>query len=114
MRRTIYLLGILIPACGNSGGDTPHDAARPPDAGVAPPPDPTVAAATRMIEEGRQTFRYDTFGDEAFWTDTFRLHEAVAGVSPATALSLGLKVEVAALPQDVIDALAAGEVDPDE
>src|SRR5687768_1275865 len=33
----------------------------------------------RMIERGRQTFRFDTFGSEAFWGDTLRLHEAIAG-----------------------------------
>ena len=46
----------------------------------------------RMLHQGRQTFRFDTFGDEAFWGDTLRLHEAVATVSPKTALSVGLAV----------------------
>ena len=59
------------------------------------------------IEEGKQTFRYDTFGDEAFWGDTLKLHQAIEGrrtggvgpgVSPKTALAVGLKVDVDALP----------------
>lgn len=82
--------------------------------------DDVVANAKRLIEEGRTTFRFDTFGDEAFWGDQLRLHEAIAGeanggvgdgVSPATALAVGLKVDVEALPQELVDALAAGEVD---
>src|SRR5512147_2215152 len=36
--------------------------------------------ATRMVEEGRQIFRYDTFGDEGFWGDTLKLHRAIEGV----------------------------------
>jgi hypothetical protein len=34
--------------------------------------------AQQMLTEGRQTFRFDTFGSEAFWGDTLKLHEAVA------------------------------------
>src|SRR5689334_15354514 len=60
-----------------------------------------------MTEEGRHTFRYDTFGDEAFWGGTLQLHQAIAGsrlggvgpgVSPRTAWAVGLKVDVEALP----------------
>jgi hypothetical protein len=47
-------------------------------------------------------FRFDTFGDEQLWTDVLRMHEAVAKVDPATALSVGLKVDVDALPADVV------------
>src|SRR5207245_828608 len=61
-----------------------------------------------LFTEGRHIFRYDTFGDEAFWGDALKLHLAVAGqnnggvgsgVSPRTALAVGLKVDVEALPQ---------------
>ncbi|HEX9261073.1 MAG TPA: hypothetical protein VF893_00920, partial [Candidatus Bathyarchaeia archaeon] len=41
--------------------------------------DPIHANALRMLEEGRETFRFDTFGDEAFWGDTLKLHQAIAG-----------------------------------
>ena len=76
--------------------------------------------ATRMFREGRQTFRFDTFGDEAFWGDQLRLHEAIEGeqlggvgpgVSPATALAVGLKVDVNALPPELIQQLKKGQVD---
>ncbi|HEU4453607.1 MAG TPA: hypothetical protein VFR81_11140, partial [Longimicrobium sp.] len=62
-----------------------------------------------------EIFRFDTFGDEAFWTDTARLHEVIStSVSPSLALQVGLKVDAAALPQAVKDAIAAGEVDLDD
>jgi len=73
-----------------------------------------------LVEQGRAVFRDDTFGDEAFWGDTLKLHRAIegaalggvgAGVSPATALSVGLKVDVDRLPAPVIEAIKAGKVD---
>jgi hypothetical protein len=76
--------------------------------------------AARMIAEGRHTFRYDTFGDEAFWGDTLKLHQAIAGakqggvgpgVSPASALAVGLKVDVDALPDSLRSRIAHGAVD---
>jgi hypothetical protein len=82
--------------------------------------DPVVAFATAQIAAGRQTFRFDTFGDEAFWGDALQLHRAIAGaanggvgpgVSPATALAVGLKVDVGALPHDLREALEDGRVD---
>ena len=81
------------------------------------------ANARRMIEEGRRIFRYETFGDEAFWTDTLHLNRAIAGskfggvgdgVSPKTALSVGLKVDMDAVPADVAAALKAGRVNLDD
>jgi cytochrome c5 len=78
------------------------------------------AHAQRMLAEGKQTFRFDTFGDEAFWSDALQLHRAIAGanlggvgpgVSPATALAVGLKVDVDALPQTLISQLKEGTVD---
>jgi len=76
-----------------------------------------------MIDQGRQTFRFDTFGDEAFWGDTLKLHQAIAGaklggvgsgVSPATALAVGLKVDVDALPASLRDDLAHSKVNLDD
>ena len=61
--------------------------------------------------DGRAIFRYDTFGDEQLWTDVLRMHEVIATVPPATALAVGLKVDVDALPQNLTDALRAGQVD---
>lgn len=61
--------------------------------------------------EGEAIFRFDTFGDEQLWTGALRMHEAVATVDPATALAVGLKVDVEALPSGLIAALRAGQVD---
>jgi len=73
-----------------------------------------------LIRQGRQTFRFDTFGDEAFWGGQLQLHQAIQGVkfggvgpgvSPATALAVGLKVDVDALPSTLINQIQAGQVD---
>ena len=65
-----------------------------------------------LVAEGRRIFRFDTFGNEAFWTDTARLHEVIrSSVSPSTALSVGLKVDADTLPQAVKTALQAGQID---
>ena len=68
-----------------------------------------------LVGKGKTVFRYDSYGDESFWTDTLRMHEVIAGgVSPRTALAVGLKVDVDTLPQAVRDAIAAGQVDLDD
>jgi hypothetical protein len=86
------------------------------DSGSAGPIDALVA-------QGKQTFRFDTFGDQAFWGDTLHLNQAIAGaanggvgpgVSPRTALSVGLKVDVDALPAAVRSAIVAGQVNLDD
>ena len=61
--------------------------------------------------DGQEIFRFETFGDEQLWTNVLRMHEAVAAADPATALAVGLKVDVDALPPAVIDALRSGQVD---
>jgi hypothetical protein len=80
-------------------------------------------SAQTMLEEGRKIFRYDTFGSEAFWGDVLELHKAIAGeknggvgpgVSPKTALSVGLKVDADALPDALKGQIAAGKVDLDD
>jgi hypothetical protein len=60
---------------------------------------------------GQAIFRFDTFGDEQFWTRVLRMHEAIATVDPATALAVGLKVDVEALPREIVAALRAGRID---
>src|SRR5215813_8651792 len=65
--------------------------------------DSTLQDAETMIAEGRKTFRFDTFGDEAFWGGQLRLNEAIASaLTPRMALDLGLKVDVNALPEQLI------------
>jgi mono/diheme cytochrome c family protein len=63
---------------------------------------------------GQAIFRFDTFGDEQLWTDVLRMHEVIATVSPKTALSVGLKVDVEALPSTVVAALRDGQVNLDD
>jgi hypothetical protein len=65
----------------------------------------------RGVEKGQQIFRYDTFGDEQLWTDVLRMHEVIPAIDPATALAVGLKVDVDALPDSVVNALRAGTLD---
>jgi mono/diheme cytochrome c family protein len=64
-----------------------------------------------VVDEGKQIFRFETFGDETFWTDTLRLHEVVQHLPPATALAVGLKVDADTLPPEVLQAIQAGQVD---
>jgi hypothetical protein len=79
--------------------------------------------ATRMIKEGRQIFRYDTFGSEDFWGGKLGLHKALAGeklggvgpgVSPKMALELGLKVDAEAIPPELAKKIKAGQVNLDD
>jgi mono/diheme cytochrome c family protein len=80
-------------ACGGGGDDSSADQAA-------------------LVAQGRQIFRFDTFGDEAQWTDTLRLHEVIsAAVDPVTALSVGLKVDANALPAAVVQGIQNGSID---
>ena len=84
--------------------------------GLAPATPAEQQASTSRLGErkhldGKAIFRFDTFGDEQLWTDTLRMHEVIPKVDPATALAVGLKVDVEALPQSVITALENGQVD---
>ena len=81
------------------------------------------ANARRMLDDGKRIFRFDTFGSEDFWGGKLRLHEALAGaklggvgpgVSPKTALALGLKVDATALPAALVAQIRAGKVDLDD
>jgi hypothetical protein len=77
------------------------------------------APALDMLERGRRIFRFDTFGDEAFWGGTLRLHEAIEGsrfggvgpgLSPAAALGVGLKFDAEALSPSTLEAIRRGRV----
>ena len=81
------------------------------------------ADALAMIKEGRQILRFDTFGDEAFWGDALKLHQAIAGtklggvgggLSPKAALEAGLKVDMDALPADLVQQVKDKKVDLDD
>ncbi len=104
--------------------------AMPLQAAESAPPEPAATLdqaqlddAIEEIERGRQIFRQDTFGSQAFWGDTLRLHQSIAGranggvgpgLSPKSALALGLKVDVNALPAELQRALRQGRVNLDD
>ena len=85
---------------------------------------PTIVEqnSQRMLKEGEQTFRFDTFGSEQFFS-AIGLHKAIegsafpggvgGGVSPRTALAVGLKVDVDALPASLREDIKRGRVDLD-
>ena len=64
-----------------------------------------------LLDQGKEIFRFDTFGDETFWTDTLKLHEVIrSAVDPTTALSVGLKVDAEALPASVVAGIRSGAI----
>jgi len=76
-----------------------------------------------LEEEGKQIFRFDTFGDEHFWSGTLHIDKAIAGaahggfgpgVSPRTALAVGLKVDAGALPPEVVAGIQSGAISLDD
>jgi hypothetical protein len=72
----------------------------------------TLIAGEDSEPDGQEIFRFDTFGDERFWTDRLRLHRVIeSALDPLTALQLGLRVDAEALPDDFPDRLANGEID---
>lgn len=96
---------------GSPSNSNPNDAAE------------VVGNATALVLEGRRIFRHETLGSEAFWGDALRVHETLAGeafggvgpgISPATALAVGLKVDEAALPGNLRSDLRHGRVDLDD
>jgi mono/diheme cytochrome c family protein len=81
-------LAALLAACGGGSGT-----------------DPQLAA------QGKQIFRFETFGDETFWTDKLRMQQALSTVDPTTALAVGLKVDTDALPAAVVQGIQNGTID---
>jgi hypothetical protein len=111
---------IWLGAWGRAPGVSAASAAERRDRAVD---EALLASVARRVEAGQKTFRFDTFGDEAFWGGVLRLHEAIEGsahggvgpgVSPRTALAVGLKIDVDALPPEVVAALKAGKVNLDD
>jgi mono/diheme cytochrome c family protein len=103
--RDISPVAILTAIVLSAGcADAPHT--------TEPPSSLTAAGAARSVETrqvaaGREIFRFDDFGDWRFWTDTLRLNDLVETVSPVQALALGLKVDAAAVPPQVLQAVLA-------
>jgi hypothetical protein len=106
----ILYLGFVAVNLAVSGVTHDHDAA-------------DARAANRLFQQGKGVFRFDTFGDESFWGGSLQLHRAIEGerlggvgpgVSPKTALAVGLKVDSNALPDSLKDALRREQVDLDD
>src|SRR5215813_10924281 len=97
----VLCLLLLLPAWATTGqSSSPHEA--------------FSQGAEAMITQGRQIFRFDTFGDEGFWGGQLRLNDAIAsGLSPRIALNLGLKVDVDALPEQLVQRIRKGNIDLD-
>jgi hypothetical protein len=118
---SVLALAIFVTALLSEGGAVGQQRMRQD----APPAKPTLDRsvrdnAERLLAEGMQTFRYDTFGSEDFWGGQVKLHQAIEGekfggvgpgVSPKQALELGLKVDMGAVPKNVATAIKAGKVD---
>ena len=75
------------------------------------PPGQTGPAPVSQIEEGKQTFRFATFGDEATWTNKLQMHTVIqSAVDPLTAAGVGVKIDVDALPTSVVQGIQNGTV----
>jgi hypothetical protein len=97
--------------------------AKPSPYGVSGAGTAADSDAQQLVADGRQIFRFDTFGDEKFWGDTLHLHQAIAGqnnggvgpgVSPKTALAVGLKVDADAVPTELQQQIKTGKVNLDD
>src|SRR4051794_37518610 len=111
--------GALMGVCALAGGALFNVSAQSQTSANGTQPPSATDHMTALVSEGRQTFRFDDFGDNAFWSGALHLDKAILGrrlggvgpgVSPKTALSVGLKVDSNALPKSVLDALKAGKV----
>jgi len=101
---TISAAAVLVSACGSSGSGQADTSAATAAASA-------LAANPPGVAQGKQIFRFDTFGDETKWTDTLRMHEVIAAaVDPTTALSVGLKVDAEALPGAVVTGIQDGSI----
>ena len=98
----VLLLALVVPALAQK------------EKGANRPVDTIAVHARSMVNQGRQTFRYETFGDQAFWTGALQIHRALATVSPRAALGVGLKVDSDALPQEVLRAIRRRRINLDD
>lgn len=103
----IILLISMVSCNNNDNYDDPGTLIPPGEGSLNLPP-----LDAQLVQQGQDIFRYDTFGDETFWTDVLQMNQVIqAAVSPATALAVGLKVDAEALPPGVVAAIQNGEVD---
>ena len=110
VRKALAAIGIAAAAaplagCGGSAGDDSVAAQQ------ATPQSRQFGQQTALAAQGKHIFRFETFGDEAKWTDTLRMHEVIsAAIDPLTALSVGLKVDADALPPEVVAGIKDGSI----
>jgi len=105
--RVVLALGSLIILSGCVSNQTSDEKGRtassdaPATTGTGPASDDM---SPETLSQGREIFRFDTFGNEPFWTDTLRMHEVIEqSVDPTTALKVGLKVDADVLPPGLLD-----------
>jgi cytochrome c5 len=95
---TLILLAMtaLLAGCGTKPEGTASTATEAHPASAEPP--------AAVVAEGQRIFRFDTFGDEQFWTDKLHMNEVVEkNVDPTTALGVGLKVDADVLPPGILE-----------
>src|SRR5688572_3172211 len=87
------------------------------------PPNGHGGSDPALVREGKEIFRFDTFGDEEFWSGALHIDKAIAGednggfgdgVSPNTALAVGIKVDADALPAAVKAGIKSGDIKLDD
>jgi hypothetical protein len=112
----LLTVGLVV---GRSSSDDRQDKDKKDKRAVQDP----AKNAVQKVQRGQQVFRFDTFGDEAFWGGTLKLHQAIEGarfggvgpgVSPRTALAVGLKVDVDALPRNLVEQIEKGRINLDD
>ncbi|SEB19447.1 c-type cytochrome [Variovorax sp. YR216] len=102
-----FSAAISLGACGGGSGNSAAEQAAIQVASAQ-----QAAAHDALVAEGKQVFRYETFGDEAQWSDALKMHEVIgSAVDPTTALSVGLKVDADALPAAVVRGIQDGSID---
>ncbi len=100
----LALAGTVLIGCAGYGSAGKDTASRASAASAG-------SSDSALLAEGKQIFRYDTFGDETFWTDTLKMDKVIASaVDPTTALSVGLKVDAEALPAAVVKGIQDGSI----
>jgi hypothetical protein len=103
----LLVVSVSVAGCTSKRAD--EASTQPPPSSPAPVADATPPPS---VDEGKQIFRFDSFGDETLWTDTLRMHEVIAkAVDPKTALKVGLKVDAEALPAEIVAGIKNGSID---